>query len=602
MIALILLLAGSSVANAAVGDVVTTLEGLSNSKVYTITAPRGALVLNAAGTNVCCGTKGTPSTEAGADQWGVISYKGGWLLYNVAKGQFFNPEGSFTEVAVAADVVKLQLAANPKENYVFKFTQGANTLNNNNAGGFNFDSWSTEDDGNRLTFVEAGDLDAAVAASVSISTITWNVVDEADKVVATETIFADEGVEYTTSLADGFPGVTLDTPNATGTTEDQVVKTGYTVDYSVVPFKYSSSVADATWYFMDVRAGKYCTYLPDSKQIQNVRHTDTSDLNENNLFAYVGGPFGFTLYNYGAGTDAPFTIDGIGNGQRLYASSTATPAELKYEYWDNAGGYGKQNHIFRLTEDEKSGFNDNGGYLAIWYAVNNRWDAGSDIVFTEVGTLHTYAELQDIMAQFDGLIAGTNPGTYTEASLTPLQAVISDVTALGLTEESSVLAITEAYNNIATAADALVMNEITEGYYTIFNDNAKIAANGKDPKAMYIDNTSMDLYWGAYDATSLKYSSLLLMATARGICRVQRMVSTLAVLLASPRDSPAPRLLPMPLPLTSIAAPVLPTSRQTTGLCVRRATPMVTNPVRLMCIPTTARLLPTLPIWSGLGA
>ena len=110
LIALILLLAGSSVANAAVGDVVTTLEGLSNSKVYTITAPRGALVLNAAGTNVCCGTKGTPSTEAGADQWGVISYKGGWLLYNVAKGQFFNPEGSFTEVAVAADVVKLQLA------------------------------------------------------------------------------------------------------------------------------------------------------------------------------------------------------------------------------------------------------------------------------------------------------------------------------------------------------------------------------------------------------------------------------------------------------------------------------------------------------------
>ncbi|MDO4950808.1 MAG: hypothetical protein Q4E49_01960, partial [Bacteroidales bacterium] len=505
LIALILLLVGGSVANAAVGDVVTTLAGLSNSKVYTITAPRGALVLNAAGTNVCCGTKGTPSTEAGADQWGVISYKGGWLLYNVAKGQFFNPEGSFTEAPTVTNVVKLQLANNPKENYVFKFTQGTNTLNNNNAGGFNFDSWSTEDDGNRLTIVEAGDLDAAVAASVNIPTITWNVVDDANNVVATETIFSDEGVEYTTSLANGFPGVTLDTPTATGTTEDQVITTPYTFDYSVVPFKYSSSVDDATWYFMDVRGGKYCTYLPDSKQIQNVRHDNTADLNENNLFAYVGGPFGFTLYNYGAGTDAPFTIDGKGNGQRLYASTDATPAELKYEYWDNAGGYGKQNHIFRLTEDEKSGFNDNGGYLAIWYAENNHWDAGSNIAFTEVGAIHTYAELQDIMAQFDGLVAGTNPGTYTEASLTPLQNAISDVTALGLTEESSVIAISEAYNNIAAAAEALVMNEITEGYYTIFNDNAKIAANGMDPKAMYIDNTNMDLYWGAYDANSLKY-------------------------------------------------------------------------------------------------
>ena len=232
---------------------------------------------------------------------------------------------------------------------------------------------------------------------------------------------------------------------------------------------------------------------------------DTADLNENNLFAYVGGPFGFTLYNYGAGTDAPFTIDGKDNGQKLYASSTATPAELKYEYWDNAGGYGKQNHIFRLTEDEKSGFNDNGGYLAIWYAVNNRWDAGSDIVFTEVGTLHTYAELQEIMAQFDGLIAGTTPGTYTEETLNPVLAAVSDVNALGLTEESSIIATSEAYNKIAAAAEALVMNELTEGYWTIYLDNAGIKENGKSDKAFYIDGSKQQVWWGEYVPNSIKF-------------------------------------------------------------------------------------------------
>ena len=101
LIALLLLLVGVGVANAAVGDVITTLDGLSAGKVYTIEAPRGKLVLNAAKTGIVSDytqsgeNTGAYSTDPGADQWAVVPYKNFYLLYNVAKAQFLKPSGSF---------------------------------------------------------------------------------------------------------------------------------------------------------------------------------------------------------------------------------------------------------------------------------------------------------------------------------------------------------------------------------------------------------------------------------------------------------------------------------------------------------------------------
>ena len=59
-------------------------------------------------------------------------------------------------------------------------------MNNNNSGGFLLDSWSTEDAGNRLTIVEAGDFDASILDN--LSSITFSVVDGSDNIVTTETI------------------------------------------------------------------------------------------------------------------------------------------------------------------------------------------------------------------------------------------------------------------------------------------------------------------------------------------------------------------------------------------------------------------------------
>ncbi len=71
----LMLVLGTGSSYAEVGDVLTTLDQISNSKYYTITAPRGGLVLNSRETGVVSKKKSggsvdnaDASTEADADK------------------------------------------------------------------------------------------------------------------------------------------------------------------------------------------------------------------------------------------------------------------------------------------------------------------------------------------------------------------------------------------------------------------------------------------------------------------------------------------------------------------------------------------------------
>ena len=160
----LMLVLGTGSSYAEVGDVLTTLDQISNSKYYTITAPRGGLVLNSSETGVVSKKKSggsvdnaEASTEADADKWAILSHDGvSYYLYNVKNKKVLNADGSMSPNL--SEALELMLATNPDGNYMFKIKKGDNTLNNNNSGGFLLDSWSTEDAGNRLTIVEAGDL------------------------------------------------------------------------------------------------------------------------------------------------------------------------------------------------------------------------------------------------------------------------------------------------------------------------------------------------------------------------------------------------------------------------------------------------------------
>lgn len=500
LLTLCLLFAGGSV-KAAIGDVLHTLDEISNSKVYTIAAPRGGLVLNGAEDNACSSTNASISEAEGADQWAILKIDGqGYYLYNVAKSQFFHPGVGFSAKPKGNSRVDLMLANTPyDEDHVFKFKFGTLTLNNNNSGGFSFDTWSTEDAGNRLIITEAGDFDASEINTWRFTNITFNVKDAEDNTLVTETIGAVTGDNVVSSFANAFAGVTLDTPSTIATDQDQEINTGYTFDESKVPFKYSESFDAATWYTMSVNrpAGKK-TATFDGTNFPNVLN---AEITTSALFAFVGNPFGYNIYNYAAGANkavGPTTSED--DPTKLEIVNAADAAKFIFEYSTEAGYESYQ--LFRYADNATAYINDNANYLGVWNSVNNRHDSGSNYIYKEIEPV-TYEELAAIIEKYDGLVAGNKVGNYIEDGIAAVQAAVD--AAKELTAEDDKMAISAAYANIAIAAEGLTEIELTEGYYQILLDNALIAKNEKSTKAVYVNAASEQLYWGEFDESNIKF-------------------------------------------------------------------------------------------------
>ncbi|MDY3062538.1 MAG: hypothetical protein SOW56_00695, partial [Bacteroidaceae bacterium] len=381
----LMILLGTSTSRAEVGDVLTTLDQISNSKCYTITAPRGALVLNANATGVVSlkKTNGTvdnanADTDPEAGKWAILSVDGmKYFFYNVKNKMVLNGDGSMSKNLSSA--LELMLATNPKGNYVFKVKDGSNTLNNNNNGGFLLDSWSTEDDGNRLTIVEAGDFDASILDN--LTDITFNVVDESNNVVATEVIKrCIMGVEIPSTYA-GFGGVTLTTPSAVGTAENQVVNTNFTIDENFFPFKFSNSATkNPSWYVLKVNRtpARYCKSTDNNITLSNDEPTEPTPAD---AFCFVGSPFGFKLYNAANPTE-PYGPAATAAGAALAKTSAEEAATFMFEYSSETGFETYQ--LLRNVTDPVGYLNDTNLRLAYWLSTNNRHDAGSNFSFIEV--------------------------------------------------------------------------------------------------------------------------------------------------------------------------------------------------------------------------
>ena len=492
MIALFLLLLGTGVANAAVGDVITTLAGVSASKVYTIKAPRGKIVLNTAKTGIVSDYKsggatentGNYSTEEGADQWAVLPYKSGVLLYNPLKGEFLSPSGSFGSVASEAFLWSLKQASNPTGDYVFKFQDlaGANTLNNNNSGSWPCNSWSTEDDGNRLTFIEAGDF------SGTVGEISWKVVDgdsnEKYSVAGAAIVGSTIGLTlpYAGLVIDPATVVVADGLNATST---------YTVDEDALPFKYSSSFDNATWYRMTVRGGaKNCMF--DGTNVKN--STDAIEtLTDEYYFALVGDPFGYKLYNYTAGKNAPMgpaTSDG--NPRLAAAASADEGGTFIFEYSSAGNGF----QLFRYADGELAYINDVSGFMGVWRTAGNRTDNGSDFRYIPAPT---FAELTDLIAVFGDINATNSQGVYTAESAAAVSTAAK--AAKRVRAKSGPAAIESAYNALEEAVNNLVA---AEGYWTV-GETAVMPEPGK----MYaVQNAYNNTYLGANNGCTEKFGEV----------------------------------------------------------------------------------------------
>lgn len=149
------------------GTAVTDLSQLSNDKVYTIGSARGYLLYSTSYTGQLAGSagsgvadKGTASYTEPVQQFAIYTVGGQRYLYSVGAKKFVSSSGAYEDNASSP----LTFVATGNASYPWQIKIGANVINMQAASGYAqgvvVNSYSTADDGNRLSITEAT-LDAS---------------------------------------------------------------------------------------------------------------------------------------------------------------------------------------------------------------------------------------------------------------------------------------------------------------------------------------------------------------------------------------------------------------------------------------------------------
>ena len=141
------------------GAQITDNSQLSNTKVYTVTTPRGAWMVDQTGNRMhydgnYTSSSATPKNDVNY-QFAFINHEGHYYLYAPAMKKFVQPQKYFrtgytTPVTLAAESGKVKV----------KSENSPLTINIGGAQ-WTWDTWTNYDDGNTVTIVEAADLSAA---------------------------------------------------------------------------------------------------------------------------------------------------------------------------------------------------------------------------------------------------------------------------------------------------------------------------------------------------------------------------------------------------------------------------------------------------------
>ena len=146
-------------------------------------------------------------------------------------------------------------------------------------------------------------------------------------------------------------------------------------------------------------------------------------------------------------------------------------------------------HVLESAED---------AYKAAYTSIG--WGTAPNIV-ADIPAEYTYTDLQNVIGAYGAKLyyVGDGLGFYTEESAAALQQAIAEGSAL--TEGLTSAEYRAAVKAIQEAAQALTEGDatITDGYYYILLDNANIAKNEKEPKALFINAEKSQVWWKIFD-------------------------------------------------------------------------------------------------------
>ena len=148
-----LLLAFLAIGSVSAQTVITSLDQLSDSKVYTLAAGRAAL--DASQPKF---TNTTADATSEAQQFAIHKYgESGYILYNVGINKFANKSSDKVAFDAYTTLTTFNLTAATDENR-WIFNCGSDRINIGGANDLFINGWNTDDEGNQFLITEVGDL------------------------------------------------------------------------------------------------------------------------------------------------------------------------------------------------------------------------------------------------------------------------------------------------------------------------------------------------------------------------------------------------------------------------------------------------------------
>ena len=202
-----------------------------------------------------------------------------------------------------------------------------------------------------------------------------------------------------------------------------------------------------------------------------------------------------------------------GNGGYTTAmASSTTPVKMTMHCYNGTGSYYiKDAGGWTLCpQGNANGTNDGPSYVWGW---NGEGLSGGNVAHAEwtwrLEPYYTESSLDELVTKYKAmaLTSGENPGTFTAAAVEKFNAAITaaETAATSGTADEKIaacLALDEAYANCVNTVNPIVNG----GIYYVVNDNSKIAAAGKEDKAMYIDATNSRVAWAKKVADDNTYA------------------------------------------------------------------------------------------------
>ena len=285
------------------------------------------------------------------------------------------------------------------------------------------------------------------ASAVTVKYIfTWNGAEKGTQEVETlgGELYPDVNFEFPFGVAATKPDGEIDAKEAI----DGVITKTIVLE-STLPFVYADEYKNINnWYYLQFHANakNYLYYGGTADVLDASKTAVDASQKDNYTWGFIGDPFtGFTVVNYGAG-----------EGKALNAgASGAIIGEEAQVLTLTASSHGENGFFMQnLSGDYTQRFNKQNNQVVYWSGA----DAGSTFMVVE-RPMTPAAELEALVEEIEAMniVAGTNIGDYTEASVNALNEAIATAKAL----------------ETVTADDVAALQAALEGLRVVLPDPAK---------------------------------------------------------------------------------------------------------------------------------